>query len=112
MNIFQKPTLSISGYVVGYIKVTDQNELLDDLRNLNRGKDKKADVKAGFWLSKGLEVEITDGAFKGTKGVVESHEKLTEVHLQVNMLHQSVIVRIDPKQIKVLGEFEILEQDT
>ncbi len=111
MHLLQKPVLSLSGYVVGYIKVIDQNELLRDLTNLNRGSARNADIKAGLWLAKGLEVEITDGAFKGTKGVVESHDKLSEVHLQVNMLHQCVIVKIDPKHVKVLGEFEIVEQE-
>jgi transcription antitermination factor NusG len=109
LDIPQRQTLSISGYVVSFIKVVDQRELLDDLLNLNKSKTKKADVLPGFWLSKGLEVEITAGAFKGTKGVVESHEKLSEVHLQVKMLHQAVLVKINPKDVKVLGEFEIVE---
>ncbi|PKN73155.1 MAG: hypothetical protein CVU50_03905 [Candidatus Cloacimonetes bacterium HGW-Cloacimonetes-3] len=112
ISLSQRQILTLSGYVVSYIKVIDQNELLHDLINLNRGSAKKEDLKAGLWLSKGLEVEITGGAFKGTKGVVESHDKLSEVHLQVNMLHQSVIIKIDPKHVKVLGEFEIVEQET
>lgn len=110
IDIPQRQTLSLSGMVVGYVKVTAQEELLRDLINLNRGKDKKADIQAGHWLSKGLEVEITTGGLKGMIGVVESHDKLAEVHLQVNMLHQAVLVKIDPAHVKVLGEFEIVEQ--
>lgn len=107
----QKQILTISGYTVGFIKVTAQNELLSELQNLNRGAAKKADIKPGFWLSKGLEVLITAGPMKGITGFVENHSKLSEVHLQVNILRQAVLVKIDPKNLKVMGEFEILEQE-
>ncbi|MDD4308857.1 MAG: transcription termination/antitermination NusG family protein, partial [Candidatus Cloacimonetes bacterium] len=109
---FQKQTLSISGYAVGFIKVNAQQELLEELQNLNRGAAKKADMKPGFWLEKGLEVLIMAGPLKGMKGYVESHSKLSEVHLQVNMLHQAVLVKIDPKDVKVLGEFVIVETES
>lgn len=111
LDVFTKDTIKISGYAANFIKVNGQQELLNDLTNLNRGAAKKADMSPGLWLDKGLEVLITAGPLKGMTGMVESHSKMAEVHLQVNVLRQAVLVKIDPKDLKVLGEFEIVEQN-
>lgn len=109
VNHSQQQTIAISGLAVSFIRVPAQEELLRELQNLNRGAAKKAEMKPGLWLDKGLEVLITAGPLKGMKGFVENHNKLSEVHLHVSILHQAVLVKIDPQDLKVLGEFEIVE---
>ncbi len=106
-----KQTLSISGFVVGYIKVTAQQRFLNELKNIHGTMVKEVQVKPGLWLSKGLEVLITDGPLKGMQGVVESHNKLSEVRLQVSILRQAVLVSVNPASVKILGDYEIVEQD-
>ncbi|MBP7310710.1 MAG: hypothetical protein KA984_05445 [Candidatus Cloacimonetes bacterium] len=106
-----RQTLSISGFAVGYIKVKAQQRLVNELKNLHGTFVKEVKVKPGLWLSKGLEVLITDGPLKGMQGVVESHTKLSEVRLQVSILRQAVLVSVDPATVKILGEYEIVEQD-
>lgn len=104
-----KETLSITGYVVGYIKVKDQKHLLQELQNLHNARNKLVETLPANWLGKGIEVEITEGALKGMTGVVESHNKISEVHLQVNVLRQAVLVKIDPKYVRTIGEYSARE---
>jgi len=68
-------------------------------------------MEPGLWLEKGLEVEIVNGPLKGIRGVVEDQSKLTEVRLQVNILRQAVLVKVKTEDIKIIGEFEIVEID-
>ncbi|NLK50265.1 MAG: hypothetical protein GX294_06410, partial [Candidatus Cloacimonetes bacterium] len=68
-------------------------------------------IKIGYqyWLSSGLEVKIISGPFAGSIGVVESHDKIDEVRLQVEILRQAVLVRIDPRDVEIIGKYEIVE---
>jgi len=109
MEFMSKQILSISGYVVGYIKVTAQAQLIGELRAIYYGREKKAEMKPGLWLDKGLEVLITNGPLKGMQGIVEDHTKLSEVRLQVDILRQAVIVKVDPANLKIIGEYEVVE---
>ena len=68
-------------------------------------------MQKALWLSKGLEVEITQGALKGMRGIVDTHDKISEVRLQVDILRQAVMVKIEPENIKIIGEYEIEEID-
>lgn len=106
-----KQILTISGMTAGFIKVQSQQELLDELGSIYSTTTKKVDIKPGLWLDKGLEVIITDGPLKGLRGIVESHNKLSEVRLQVNILRQAVVVSVDPATVKILGEYEIVETE-
>lgn len=110
IDIPKRQTLTISGLCVGFVKVPDQRELVDELQRLYYSRNKQVDMTNTVWLSKGLEVEIIKGALKGMRGVVENHQKLNEVRLQVNILRQAVMVKIDPAHVKILGEYEIIEE--
>lgn len=110
LNPQNKQHVASSGLTVSFIKVTQQQELVDELSRICFGKTKEAAFEPCFWLSKGLEVTITDGPLKGTTGIVESHDKLHEVRLQVNILRQAVMVKVDPKYVKILGEYEVVEE--
>jgi len=111
LNHQQKQSVAISGLSVSFIRVPLQKELVDELSYIYYGRTKKAAFEPSLWLSKGLEVMITDGPLKGTMGVVESHEKIHEVRLQVNILRQAVMVKVDPRHVKILGEYEIVEDN-
>jgi len=103
--------LQISGYSVNFLKVNAQKELIDELQAIYYGRQKNVAMEPGLWLEKGLEVEIVNGPLKGIRGVVEDQSKLTEVRLQVNILRQAVLVKVKTEDIKIIGEFEIVEID-
>lgn len=106
-----KDTLVRTGYVAGFLKVVNQEQLLSELRAIKEIPVKKEEAGPEYWLSKGLEVEIISGPLAGTRGVVEEHDKLHELRLQVNILRQAVIVKINPEDVKIIGEFEIIETE-
>ena len=104
-----KQELQISGYTVNFLKVNAQKELIEELQAIYYGRQKNVAMEPGLWLEKGLEVEIVNGPLKGIRGVVEDQSKLTEVRLQVNILRQAVLVKVKTEDIKIIGEFEIVE---
>ncbi len=107
VDYFDRLELLRSGYVTGFLVVKNQEHLLKELNALHQLEIKKVEVGPQYWLSKGLEVEIIKGPLNGTRAVVESHEKLSEVRLQVNILRQAVIVQINPADVKIIGEYDI-----
>ncbi len=110
-NHDQKQTLSITGLTAGFIAVSHQEQLLSELKALCHLPVEKVDVGHQYWLSKGLEVEIVKGPLAGTRGIVESHDKIHEIRLQVNILRQAVLVKIAPENVKIIGEYEVVEED-
>lgn len=104
-NFSQKTTILLSGCVVNFLKVPNEKELLDELKQIRAGRTLRAELKEGTWLEKGWKVEIVGGPLQGLHGVVESQSKLSEITLQVNVLHQAVTVRVEPSQVRLLSEF-------
>ncbi len=96
---------------MSFIRVSRQDQLLQELRNLKLSRSPEIELENTLWLSEGLQVEITSGALKGVTGVVESHARLDEVRLQVQILRQAVLVKIDPRDVKILGEYSIVEEE-
>lgn len=103
--------IAISGYVVRFIRVNLQEQLINELKAICFINKKEAPLSPTLWLSKGLEVEITEGAFAGTRGIVESHEKVGEVRLQIEVLRQAVMLKIDPRSIKIIGEYQVVDKE-
>lgn len=93
------------GYVVRFIKVTNQLELLDDMIWIYQGRQKKTEIEQTDWLETGWQVEIISGSMQGMRGVVQSQSKLNEVTLQVNILRQAVKVHVNPADVRVLYEY-------
>lgn len=110
IDIYKKQTLLISGLTVAFIKVPVQAELLEELQNIHQVHLPKVEMQSTIWMSKGLEVEIIRGPLKGVTGMVENHQKLDELRLQVNILRQAVLVKVDPADVKILGDY-IIEED-
>lgn len=109
MNFNQKQTLLISGFSAGFLPVKHQQHLLDELKALHKIPDDNIKIGYQYWLSSGLEVKIISGPFAGSIGVVESHDKIDEVRLQVDILRQAVLVRINPRDVEIIGKYEIVE---
>lgn len=111
LSPYEKQLVASTGLVAYFIFVRHQQELLDDLFYIYGTQQKDLPLQPVMWLSKGLEVEITEGVLKGTKGVVESQDKVSEVRLQVNLLRQAVMVKVNPKHVKIIGEYNIVEEE-
>ncbi len=102
LDINKRKTLTYSGYVVNFIRVNQQRELLEELLNIKLSRSPGVELENTAWLAQGLKVEITKGPLKGVTGLVENHDKLDEVNLQINILRQAVRLKIDPRDVKIL----------
>jgi transcription antitermination factor NusG len=96
--------------VVCLIRAVPQQELLGDLLNIYHSRRPEVEYQNTLWLSQGLQVEVINGPMKGVFGIVESHDKLDTVNLQVNILRQAVQVKVNPSHLKIVGEYEIIEE--
>jgi len=111
LNYETKQQIQLSGYATGFIKVRSEAELLKELKVIHGTLTQEVEVKPTYWLSKGLEVEIISGPLKGMRGIVEDQTRIDEIRLQVNILRQAVLVKVAAGDVKVIGEFEIVEQE-
>ena len=109
IDFSKKQTITISGLTVSMIRVFHQDHLLSELRNIYLSRQLKQETTEALWLSKGLEVELVTGPLQGMRGVVEDHTKLNEIRLQVNILRQAVIVKVKPSDVKIIGEYTVIE---
>lgn len=107
----KRQTLLISGYTVSFLRVSLQEMFVEELLNIKLSRVPEIELQNTIWLSEGLKVEVTSGPLKGVTGVVESHSRLDEVRLQVNILRQAVLVKVDPRNVKILGEYTIVEEE-
>ena len=101
----QAAAILVTGYVVNFLKVAKTEELLSDLKRIYSTRHAKVEVFNGEWLQKGWYVEIISGPLRGMMGIVESQDKLNEVTLQVNILHQAVIAHLNPSDVKIIREY-------
>lgn len=106
----EKELIAGYGYALNFLTVHNQKELLRELSAIYNVDKTKKEVKPVGWLKKGLKVEISSGSLAGTIGVVESHDKLDQLRLQINMLMQAVMITVDPSTVRILEEFEIDEE--
>ncbi len=105
----KKQQLAASGLTAGFIRVPVQEELLAELRSIKLSMIPEVEYENTLWLSEGLKVEIIAGPLKGVCGIVASHEKMHEIRLQVDILRQAVMVRVKPSEVKVLGDYKIVD---
>jgi transcription antitermination factor NusG len=87
-----KPSILVSGYVVSFLKVPSEEELLHDLIQIQTGRAMSAEMQQCAWLEMGWQVEIISGPMQGMQGIVKSQNNLEEVNLQVNILRQAISV--------------------
>ena len=98
----QRDTLIITGHPAYWLRIPDENELLEELNQIYSGRQKGAEFKETRFLEKGIRVKIISGPFQDLTGVVENQNDVTEVILQVNLLRQAVSVSVSSDQVRVL----------
>lgn len=103
-NDDQKELLLKTGFIVSTLKVHDEWDLIDQLKQLRFAKSQGAELRKGKFIEKGVWVEITEGPFQGLIGLVEKQSDLETVTLQVDMLRQAVTVDVHSYQVKILPE--------
>jgi transcription termination/antitermination protein NusG len=83
-----------TGRVVQIIKVSDQDRLDWELRNLWLALTQDATLDPYPYLKVGVRVEVKSGPFRGLQGVIEARGKNDRLILQVGTLGRAVSLEI------------------
>jgi transcription termination/antitermination protein NusG len=81
--------------VAHIIKVSDQQQIEWELRNLSLALTNTAALSAYPFLKEGVRVEVRSGPFRGLQGVIDGRSKNNRLILQVNTLGRGVSLEID-----------------
>ena len=94
-NHDQRIELSRSERVLTVLDVKDQDQFVDELRQIYRGLQVSAELEALPYLAVGQHVEIVRGPFKGIRGVVERVKGGMRVMLTATMMNRSIPLEVD-----------------
>jgi transcription antitermination factor NusG len=81
--------------VAHIIKVSDQQQIEWELRNLSLALTNTSSLSAYPFLKEGVRVEVRSGPFRGLQGVIDGRSKNDRLILQVNTLGRGVSLEID-----------------
>ncbi|MDP8232876.1 MAG: transcription termination/antitermination NusG family protein [Candidatus Zophobacter franzmannii] len=93
-----------SGCISSILKVNNESNLLKELNSIYRLRSKGAIMSVGKYLDEGVRVRILSGPFEGLTGFVESHETIDKVILNVEIIHQSIVITVNSIDIKIIGD--------
>ena len=97
-----KRTLTVSGHTVRFLKVENENELIDELRQIFESKRKGVTLHKHKYLEKGTKVKVVSGVLKDVIGYVEDQKNLGVVILKVKILKEAVAVNIDSQNVRII----------
>ena len=100
MLISIKRKIVISGHIVNFLKVINENELLDDLKRIYHSYELGAVFSEHPYIEVGKKVLIKDGPFVGLTGLVT--ETKDKVILQIRFLKKAVSITVEPNQIEII----------
>jgi len=81
--------------VARIIRVSEQDRLDAELRNIAMAIASNAPLRTYSALTKGTRVEVQSGPFRGIQGIVERHAGATRLVLEVNALGCAVSLEVD-----------------
>jgi transcription antitermination factor NusG len=84
------------------IKVSQQDKLDWELRNLYLALSAKAPLTPFPYLKVGVRVEVRSGPFRGLQGMIEGRTPKDRLLLQVDILGQAVSLEIDGSLLDVI----------
>ena len=88
--------------VAQIIKVSDQDRLDRELRNIHMALSGGAPLDPFPYLRAGMSVEVREGPFRGLRGVIEPGGRRDRLILQVDILGRAVSLEIDASLLDVV----------
>jgi transcription antitermination factor NusG len=101
-NPYDNEVLTKTGYTASFIKVINQEELVDDLKRIYNIKDLKKFIQESKTVEEGYVVEIISGPLIGLTGIVETVENPERIILTVNVINKAVSVTLSKDKFKVI----------
>jgi len=90
-----RPSPFSFGVIVNLLEVADQPGLAGELGQLRELQASGASLVPHAWLGVGDEVKVTEGSFKGYRGVVVREHGRERLIVTISMIRQSVMVEFD-----------------
>ena len=81
--------------VAHVLRVSDQEQLDSDLRNLHLALSKRSSLDVYPFLRKGVRVVVRAGPFRGLQGVIHDLGNQNRIILQIEMLGRAASLEID-----------------
>jgi transcription antitermination factor NusG len=94
-NLHDRLTALRSNLIVNLIDTPDQAQLASELRSLWILQTTGEPLVAHPYLAPGDEVEVTEGALKGYRGVVLREKGKVRLVVSITLLRQSVAIELD-----------------
>jgi transcription antitermination factor NusG len=94
--------LDRSGKIAQIIRVNDQIQLNEQLKNIAFALQQNAELCQFPYLKKGVRVEVVAGPFRGLRGVIEDLGKRNRLILQVEILGRGVSLEVDAALLDVI----------
>ena len=84
-----------TGHIANVLEVLDQEELINELKQIETAIRLDAPVKPFPFVGKGREVQIIDGPFMGLTGIIQRQKRLDRLVLSVDIIRQAVALEIN-----------------
>lgn len=101
-NLYQRNAVYGSGYAAAVLEVVDQENFLEELRQLRAVLSAGTDVRECAFLKVGQRARVTLGKLRGLEGVILQHSSKTHLILSVEMLQRSVSVQVEPEWLELV----------
>jgi len=99
-----RATVLATRTVANFLSVPNQQELIDDLRRIQRVLAAGMPIEHQAAPPPGTAVEIIDGVLQGMTGTVVRSGRQAAVYIQVQMIGQGVLVELDACRLRQGGQ--------
>ena len=96
----QKREILVSGHIANYLRVDNEDELLEDLQRIYISYEKGAVFNEHPYIKEGTRVMIKSGPFVGLTGLVT--ETKDTIVLRIRFLRKAVSINVEPNQIEII----------
>lgn len=99
-----KTTLLRTHRVANFIEVPNQQQLIDELKPIQKAIENNLDLSSDSGIKKGQPCRVIAGALQGTEGKVVEVNGTTRLTLEVKILGQSTCLEIDNDLLEIIEE--------
>ena len=93
-----------SGFMVRWLEVVDQLQLLDELKSVYVASEKGAGLTLYPQLKRGRNIRVVRGPLRGVTGKISRRKERFRLVLNVSALGSAVSVEVDIDDVEVIGQ--------
>ncbi len=98
----ERKTVLQTGHIIRIMQPASEEALIHQLDQIRMALEADETLGVADAIIKGRRVRITGGSFMGIEGIVESSHKKDIVHLNIEMLGQAALIKIDRDYVELM----------